>query len=397
MFVNNIENDERMKITIIGWYGTETIGDRAILAGLISFFNKTYDNFEIKLGSLYPFFSQRTINEDYSFYKDIIKKDIKIDIFNSKDSKELLKAIKSSDLVVMGGGPLMDLSELFMVEYAFKKAKKFGIKTALLGCGIGPLFHKKYRKSVLNISLISDLTILRDNKSKDNLKEIYEEFNKFFDTDLIVTSYDPSVECTLEYVKLNKRDEKEYIAVNLREFPLEYNKKNDSKNINDELKSFIKSLVEKYKDKEIKLIPMHYFHIGGDDRFFLNSIALELKKDNITVQNSNLTLKETIEVYQNSYFNVGMRFHSVVLQTIVSGKNYVLDYTEPKKGKIYGFLSDIDKNGFYDSRYISLQADVITADIIQNTDKKFVINEMEIIDRLKIYTEKLKGIQKLKF
>lgn len=26
-----------MKITIIGWYGTETIGDRAILAGLFSF------------------------------------------------------------------------------------------------------------------------------------------------------------------------------------------------------------------------------------------------------------------------------------------------------------------------------------------------------------------------
>ena len=112
-----------MKITIIGWYGTETIGDRAILAGLISFFNKTYDDFEIKLGSLYPFFSQRTINEDYGFYKEIIKKDIKIDIFNSKDSKDLLNAIKDSDLVVMGGGPLMDLNELFMVEYAFKKAK----------------------------------------------------------------------------------------------------------------------------------------------------------------------------------------------------------------------------------------------------------------------------------
>jgi len=383
-----------VKITIIGWYGTETIGDRAILAGLISFFNKTYDDFEIKLGSLYPFFSQRTINEDYSFYKEIIKKDVKIDIFNSKDSKKLLNAIKDSDLVAMGGGPLMDLSELFMVEYAFKKARKLGVKTALLGCGVGPLFHKKYRKSVLNISLTSDIVILRDTKSKDNLEDIYKEFNKSFDVNLVNTSYDPAVECTLEYNKLNTKENQEYIAVNLREFPLEYNKQSDSANINEELKKFIKELALKYSDKEIRLIPMHYFYIGGDDRVFLNSIALDLKLENIKVQNPNLTLKETIEIYQNAYFNVGMRFHSVVLQTIASGKNYVLDYTEPKKGKIFGFLSDIDKDEFYTKRSISLQEDTITVDIIEEIDKKFDIDDFVVIDRLKIYIEELKEIQK---
>ncbi len=382
-----------MKITIIGWYGTETIGDRAILAGLISFFNKAYEDFEIKLGSLYPFFSERTINEDYSFYKEIIHKDIKIDIFNSKDSKELTKAIKDSDLVAMGGGPLMDLSELFMVEYAFKKAKKLGVKTALLGCGVGPLFHKKYRKSVLEISLNSDIVILRDSKSKENLEEIYKEFNKPFDSNLIDTSYDPAIECTLVFNKLNKKVSEDYIAINLREFPREYNKENDSKNINDELKNFIKTLAEKYEDREIRLIPMHYFHIGGDDRVFLNSIALELKKDNIKVQNENLTLKETIEIYQNAYYNIGMRFHSVILQTISSGKNYVLDYTEPRKGKIFGFLNDIDEKYFFQNRYISLQKDKITTDIIQNTDKKFNFDEKKVIARLNIYVEKLKEIK----
>jgi polysaccharide pyruvyl transferase WcaK-like protein len=383
-----------MKITIIGWYGTETIGDRAILAGLVSFFSKSYNEFEIKLGSLYPFFSQRTINEDYSFYKEITGKNIKIDIFNSEDSNVLINAIKESDLVAMGGGPLMDLSQLFMVEYAFKKAKKLGVKTSLLGCGVGPLFHKKYRKSVLNISLNSDITILRDSKSKDNLKEIYKEFNKFFDPKSIETSYDPAVKCALEFNKLHTKINQDYIAVNFREFPLEYSKNNDSKNINEELKFFIQALADKFFDKEIRLIPMHYFHIGGDDRVFLNRIALELKKKNIKVQNSNLTLRETIEIYSNAYFNVGMRFHSVVLQTISSGKNYVLDYTEPKKGKIFGFLNDIDKNNFYDARYISLQEDKITVEIIKDTDEIFLKNEDDILTRLNVYILKLKDILK---
>lgn len=382
-----------MKITIIGWYGTETIGDRAILAGLFSFFNKSYENFEIKLGSLYPFFSERTINEDYSFYKEIVNKDFKIEIFNSKNSKELNEAIKSSDLVAMGGGPLMDLPELFMVEYAFKKAKKFGVKTALLGCGVGPLFYKKYRKSVLEISKNSDIIILRDKKSKDNLEEIYKEFNQYFKNELINTSFDPAVECTLEYNKQNEKVEEDYIAVNLREFPLEYNKNSESKNINENLKFFIKELALKYNDRKIRLIPMHYFYIGGDDRVFLNSIAFELSLENIEVQNENLTLKETIKVYQNAYFNVGMRFHSVVLQTISSGKNYVLDYTEPKKGKIFGFLQDIDKNEFYKNRYISLQEDEITSSILTNEEFKFELNIEDIEKYLNIYIEKLKEIK----
>lgn len=383
-----------MKITIIGWYGTETIGDRAILVGLFSFFNKSYDNFEIKLGSLHPFFTQRTINEDYAFYKEVIGKDIKIDIFNSKDSQELLTAIKDSDLVAMGGGPLMDLDELFMVEYAFKKAKKIGIKTALFGCGVGPLFHKKYKKSVLNISLNSDITILRDTKSKENLQDIYQEFNKFFKEDKINTSFDPAVECTLQYNTLNKKNEQEYIAVNLREFPLEYSAQKDGKDINVELKNFIKDLALKYKDREIRLIPMHYFHIGGDDRVFLNSIALELKLENIKVQNPNLTLKETIKMYQNAYFNIGMRFHSVVLQTISSGKNYVLDYTEPNKGKISGFIKDVDKVNFYKDRYVSLQDDKIDISVLKNEDNQFELNNNSIDNYLNVYLERLQEIQK---
>lgn len=382
-----------MNIVIIGWYGTETIGDRAILAGLLSFFTKVYGDFRINLGSLYPFFSERTLNEDYNFYKEITRKDFKIEIFNSKDSKTLEQAIRKSDLVIMGGGPLMDLDELFMVEYAFKKSRKLGKKTALLGCGIGPLFQKKYRKSVLNIIQNSDIVILRDNQSKENLKDIYRDFNKEFDSNIISTSYDPAVACALEFVKKNMPLQKDYIAINLREFPSEYSKQKDSKKINEGLKKFIKNVALKYKNREIRLVPMHFFHIGNDDRMFLNNIAMDLSLENIKVQNPSLTLKETIEVYQNAYFNVGMRYHAVVLQTITNGKNYILDYTEPKKGKIYGFLKDIDKIGFFDSRYISLQEDEISDAILRDENKQFELNVTEINTRLDIYLEKIGEIR----
>jgi polysaccharide pyruvyl transferase WcaK-like protein len=99
------------KITIIGWYGTETIGDRAILSGIFTFFKKAFREFEVKLGSLYPFFTQRTLNEDHNFWEESCNYTFPVQLFDSKKVQELDKAIKDSDLVVMGGGPLMHIEK----------------------------------------------------------------------------------------------------------------------------------------------------------------------------------------------------------------------------------------------------------------------------------------------
>lgn len=378
-----------MRIAVIGWYGTETIGDRGILAGLISFFAQSYGDFELLLGSLHPFFSERTLDEDDAFYKQTTGKDIKLSLFDSTKPKELDRAIRSADLVAMGGGPLMGMDALFMVEYAFKKAKKTGKKTALLGCGVGPLFQKKYQRSVLRISRHSDIVILRDTVSKTTLESIYAKFGQVFNAEKVDTSYDPAAEAALLFKRFYEIKEEAFVAVNLREFPLSYSENREGGHINDALEDFTKETALKYCNRPIRLIPMHYFHVGGDDRVYLNSIAQKLKLPNVEVQNSNLSLQETMRVYASAYFNIGMRFHSVVLQTILSGKNYVLDYTEPKKGKIYGFLQDIDPNGFYEDRYIALQQDGIDTAILQNETAKFEAESAALEERLKVYTDRL--------
>lgn len=378
-----------MKIAIIGWYGTETIGDRAILAGLLCFLKKSIGEYEILLGSLYPFFSERTIKEDFELYRELLNKEIKITLFNSKSFTEIDKAIKSCDLLAMGGGPLMDLQELYLVEYAFKVAKKNGIKTSIIGCGIGPLFDNKYKKTVVQITKNSDLIILRDEKSKESLIEIYKQFNTNFYENSIKTSYDPAVECAIQYRANSTKSYQDYIAVNLRQFPVSYNRNIDPNAINEQLANFIISLSDKYADSEIKLVPMHYFHIGDDDRMFLNSISNKCFKKNIYIQNYPLSLKETMNIYRNAMLNIGMRYHSVILQTIINGNNFIFDYTEPKKGKIYSFIKDIDNDDFYLKRYFSLQEESINIDLIRNEDIVFNYSEDIIKQKLNVYTEEI--------
>ncbi|MFH1457010.1 MAG: polysaccharide pyruvyl transferase family protein [Patescibacteria group bacterium] len=382
-----------MNITIIGWYGTETIGDRAILAGLFALLNNKYNNCNFFIGSLYPFFTKRTINEDYDLYNCFTNKKLSIQIFNSKKITELNDAIKKSDLVIMGGGPLMHIDELSIIEYAFKKAKKINKKTVIAGCGIGPIFNKKHQKTLINIINYSNVTILRDNASKDYLLDIYQKHKKSINNKLHV-SYDLSVKCCFDYLNLKNNNESnsKYIAVNLREFPKIYlQDQNKSYAINKRLVKFINNLANKYKDYAIKLIPMHYFCVGQDDREFLNKIKFNLNKTNVMVQNKNLNLRETLDIYRKADFTIGMRFHSVVFQSIVNGNNFILDYTGNEYGKISSFIEDFDNDNFYKDRYINLQGDNLIEDNFINNhkikskiklDKKGILKKMEIYNKL---------------
>ena len=120
-----------MKITIIGWYGTETIGDRAILAGVFSVCNKTVtEHNEYKLGAIYPFFTERTLQEDKKFlkrYANIEESDLTI--FSSKNKSELENAIKWCDVVLRAfGGYSFNVYVRVCIQICKKEnEKKFSI------------------------------------------------------------------------------------------------------------------------------------------------------------------------------------------------------------------------------------------------------------------------------
>ncbi|HHC6593282.1 MULTISPECIES: polysaccharide pyruvyl transferase family protein [Vibrio harveyi group] len=390
-----------MKVMIVGWYGTETIGDRAILGGIIKSISECIPKFDLLLGALYPFYSERMLSEDSAFFKEITNGAISsFELFDSTSHKDIVENIKRADVVIMGGGPLMDLPELNMVHYTFAKAKKLNVKTLIWGCGVGPLYKKSNRKTVSKIFELSDSAILRDSASLDFLRTISKEFSTKIDFNKISVNYDPAVNCVLGYNDCIIKNspvvfEQPYIAVNLRSFPKEYSNGNMIRDINEELKLFVSQLADKFPSHKILLVPMHYFHVGGDDRIFLNDLSQSIAKDNVSVQNRPLTLKETISIFENAYFNIGMRFHSVVIQTICSGRNYILDYTEPKKGKIFGFVSDIDLNNFYDDRYICLQNEVVDINKLNllSCEEGAGINLEVVSNTLGLYSSLLKEMR----
>ncbi len=342
-----------MKVCIIGWYGTETLGDRAILAGIFELLHKTGSLEQVKLGSLFPFFSERTIAEDKDFYEQVQGiNSFSLTIFNSKKIAELDQAITGSDLLVMGGGPLMHINDIFMVEYAFKKAKKLNKPSMIFGCGVGPLFKGRHKKAVRNIVRSAKATVLRDGKSREYFQGLFKVSEK--ELDEIKVLPDPSIAALLSFLNTNPISEAEpYQAINLRAFPGEY-----SREVRDHVNKALTDFIQKQignPELPVRLIPMHYFHVGGDDREFMNKIKFDLETEDLQIQNEPLNLYDTFMAFYAAKQCVGMRFHSVVFQTLLNGRNAILDYTEPGKGKISGFLHELNLVEVYRNRYVNLQ------------------------------------------
>lgn len=351
-----------MVISIIGWYGTETLGDRAILDGILCVLNRIEPHCKLNLGSLYPFYSRRTLWEE----KDIFKMSaptIPISIFDLKEDKERVQKLKESDLVIIGGGPLMGLEELYLLKKCTKTAKKYDIPVVVMGCGVGPF--KEERHIMMVKKILEDATFIsfRDSVSYELAKQIMEER---FHAEVLG---DPAVISIEHYLKCHVQSRKEYVAVNLREYPQSEYGASSCFDAHD-LTNMIRMLKDLYG--EVLLVPMHSFGIGGDDRYYLASLMNMSDCESVKVLHSPMNLYELYAVYQNALGCIGMRYHSIVMQTILNGNNLILDYTHKKNGKINGFLAQIDKEGFYSPRRINLQtgSDISLNDFIEIIGEK---------------------------
>lgn len=374
-----------IRVLIIGWYGTETIGDRAILAGILHSLNNHFNsNIQLTLGSLYPYISKRTIREERHLYETLCPSVVGIDIVDTRENVALCSSILSSDIVLMGGGPLMDLQELWMVNYAFAFAKHKGIPTAIVGCGVGPLRNAVLKKCLAKIFFNSDLIILRDEKSANEASKIYK--SKYVAPKEFITAIDPAVTCALAFkntsLSLRKSDK---LVASVRHFPTDYLLSgNTVDQVNANVCKALSSFVENNNISSVHFVPMCYHHLGVDDRYYMNTLKDKLPKLDCVIQKKPLDLMETMKLFLDSKLALGMRFHSVVLQTLLAEDNIIFDYTGGVGGKINSFVTDIAPDGEMAMSMVDLQNN----DQIKNKKiqlSKFKPNEELINKKISVY------------
>ena len=129
---NNIGSQPKEKILIVGWYGTETLGDKAILYSIISELIKVgIGSHQIVVASIEPYITEFTLKE--------FEPASKCSVISLSKAESIAKAGHFSQ-VIFGGGPIMSsIGYLCNIASIFKIVNKYGGQTIIWGCGLGLL------------------------------------------------------------------------------------------------------------------------------------------------------------------------------------------------------------------------------------------------------------------
>lgn len=341
-------------VVISGYYGFDNIGDEAVLYAIIGALRMQLPEVEIIVLSNAP---QKT------------KTIYQVQSINRWKIKEVIQAIKKSDLLISGGGSLLqDTTSNKTIPYYLaivKIAEWLKKPVVFYSQGIGPV-NKGFNKWLIKtISKKVNHIFVREEGSKNTLLEMK------VNTDITV-AIDPVLGLTpkkevVEKVKKSMGDKKA-IGIYIRPWQ-------NTQEIVESLVSPLKAMIEQGYD--VYLVPMYY----QED----NAVAKMLHKrlgEKSKLLDRELTIEETIAYTANFEWIIGMRLHSLIMATAVNVPMVALSY-DPK---VKDFVEELKIKHCIDTEGINKEIVMheINALLNQFSEEKMQLEES--------YQEKIKKV-----
>jgi len=354
---------DAVKIVLSGYYGFDNIGDEAVLYAIITALKNEIENVELTVLSNNP-------EKTKALYG--------VNSVNRWKMSEVVKAIKASDLLVSGGGSLLqDVTSSKTVPYYLaivKIAQFFRKKVVFYSQGIGPVNKGTSRFLIKRIVNKVDHIFVRDAGSKALLKEIGIKKQ-------VHLAIDPVLGIGISEQEIKRKPKT--VGVYIRPWQDEMHDKNM-------IDSMIEGLTELIaKGYALCFIPMHY----DQDREIAQVLAKEVKETtlkkgilskeelcrNIEMIDKNLSIKEVLAYTAGFDFVIGMRLHSLIMAAACHIPMLGISY-DPK---VTAFINEMKVPYCIDS-------DKITSDQF----KQLVLDLEEHLEKEKKQLEKLLGEKK---
>lgn len=326
-FPRNTKPDKCPGIALHGWYGTETIGDKAILGGVIKMLKGIYPGRQVRVFSSMPHFTEHTLAQ--LPYPGIV-----VDRY---DLKNIRASIRRNDIQVLAGGPLMDIPGLLPIEYAFVASRA---EKQVIGCGLGPLFSQFYARSVGRILNSADRILLRDEGSLQAARGLIgadRDIRVAADPALhFYSGYKPAAQANGNAVGFALRKiQRQYLA-----FPRDFERLEEG--FDRDMQLFIKNIGQ---GAEVSFLSMSTYFRGHDDReYYLKLLAGDPDLRARIVLES-LTLDDTIERFAGMSYMIAMRYHSIIFSIITEVPFLAIMY-DLGKGKIGNLIRELGLEEF---------------------------------------------------
>ena len=329
-------------VLVVGWYGTETIGDKAILHTLVSSLRRrAQPPSRIVMGSFFPWYTRYTLRELGLTGIDVVE----------TWTPEFESSCAAADEIVIGGGPLMGLQSLDQMLFAFISAARRGSIVRIDGCGIGPISSPLHEQVVADLVRLASHVTLRDAAAVEWCRthapsarpEVIEDPAADFVRAAASGILQPP---SAEYFSRDVVGPPGEIACFLREWPAEYRGAVAldafpalKANFERELCVFLVSLADNSQAR-VRLLPMNCYCEGGDDRLFARQMCKQAAMADTGFASPALPASpwEIIAAMQQARLCICMRYHSVVFAHSLGVPFIAVDYTNG--GKIGHFLQE---------------------------------------------------------
>lgn len=293
--------DGKTTVVISGYYGFDNIGDEAVLYAIISALKTQIPQVKITVLSNNP---QKT------------KTIYQVEAINRWKIKEVAKAIKASDLLISGGGSLLqDATSNKTIPYylgIIKIAQWYKKPVVFYSQGIGPVNNNFNKWLIKKVCKKVNHIFVREAVSKQTLE------NMGVKTDITV-AIDPVLGLQPKEEVVNKVQksigEKKAIGVYIRPWK-------NTEQIIDSLVSPLKHVME--QGIEVYILPMYY----QEDLKVAEELHKKLLEKSKLIDRE-LSIEETLAYTKSFEWIIGMRLHSLIMATAVNVPMIALSY-DPK-------------------------------------------------------------------
>ena len=313
---------EVKKLLLAGYYGFGNLGDEAIL--------------EMTLKQILEITKRENVTV-LSGNKEVTKKKYNLNTIDRYNILSILKALKSTDVLIFGGGSLLQdvTSKRSIYYYLFliRLAKLMKNKVVMLSQGIGPIINEKSIKAVKSTLSFVDYITVRDNHSKEFLVSIGVDEKKIF------LSTDPVINLRKEDNFENYDNSPKKVCFSLRNWK------------NSDVSHKISEVAEKLIDSgmECHFIPFYY----KEDLQLIDQVEKILGSKAVYYKEK-LSTNDAFDIIKTMDVMVGVRLHSLIFAAAanvpivaVSYDHKVDHFVNSVNMRIACTIDDIDKNKIY--------------------------------------------------
>ena len=315
-----------MNIVISGYYGSKNGGDEAMLSAMLEALRDEIADLNVTVISIDPEYTKRRHG---------------VDAVERPDICAIIKKIRSADLLISGGGSLLQNvtsgRSLYYYLVIIFFALAFGRKVMLYAQGIGPIhgtFARRLTKLIVNRV---DLITVRDSGSLAELERLEITRPKIFCTADPVLAMRPSTlddgEKILQRYSVTR--DKKFIGVAIRHWA-------NWENFQRELTAALDRLAFE-SDAKIIFLPMKF----PEDIQAAQAVAAQMKSPAV-VLNEEFSTREILSLVGCMDVLIGVRLHALIFAGLMGVPLLGISY-DPKierflnsiGEKILGTMSDV--------------------------------------------------------